>query len=279
VLEQTFCHIPGFGRRTEERLWSAGVTDWHSVLANPHLPCLGARAELARKHVAEAKGHLERGNAHFFTDALPSREHWRMFPHFRPNVVYVDIETTGANPAIDYITTVCTYDGNEMRYYLHGANLDELVDDLRRYDLLVTYNGKSFDLPFIRKYLGRDVRAAHVDLRHVLASLGFSGGLKGCERSLGICRDELDGVDGYFAVLLWYDFFNGGNRNALETLLAYNMMDVVNLERLMVTAYNMKLEATPFAHSLRLDSPPPPQLPFKAHEPTINRLRRRLQYP
>src|SRR5262249_32749913 len=113
-------------------------------------------------------------------------------------------------------------------------------------------------------------------LRYVLASLGYSGGLKGCERQLGIDRGELDGVDGYFAVLLWRDYQQGNNA-ALETLLAYNALDVVNLERLMVEAYNKKIEETPFALVNELPLPIPPEtLPFQPDLETIERIRRKI---
>jgi uncharacterized protein YprB with RNaseH-like and TPR domain len=80
----------------------------------------------------------------------------------------------------------------------------------------------------------------------VLKSLGFSGGLKGCERQLGIDRGELSGIDGYYAVILWHDYKRTGNKKSLETLIKYNSLDARNLETLMVMAYNLKLKGTPF---------------------------------
>ncbi len=101
-----------------------------------------------------------------------------------------------------------------------------------------------------------------------------AGGLKQCERALGICRGSLDGVDGYFAVLLWYDYLRNGNEKALETLIAYNIEDVVNLEALMVKAYNMKIKNTPFSASHRLSPPDVPKMPFRADPVTVERIRR-----
>ena len=66
----------------------------------------------------------------------------------------------------------------------------------------MTYNGKSFDIPFIESHFGAKLTHAHIDLRYILASLGYRGGLKGCEKQLGIDRGDLKNVDGYFAVLL-----------------------------------------------------------------------------
>jgi len=57
-------------------------------------------------------------------------------------------------------------------------------------------------------------------------------------------RGDLSDVDGFFAVLLWNEYQKTGNQKALDTLLAYNVQDTVNLESLMVTAYNMKLKET-----------------------------------
>jgi hypothetical protein len=106
-----------------------------------------------------------------------------------------------------------------------------------------------------------------------LKRLGYSGGLKGCERQLGLHRGELDGVDGYFAVLLWDEFKKTNSRNALETLLAYNIMDTVNLESLMVIAYNLNLQKTPFSQSHCLPVPGTPDIPFRADPRIINKIK------
>ncbi len=54
-------------------------------------------------------------------------------------------------------------------------------------------------------------------------------------------------IDGYTAVLLWHDYRRTGNTSALETLLAYNICDAVNLAALMTIAYNHAISQTPFA--------------------------------
>lgn len=138
----------------------------------------------------------------------------------------------------------------------------------------MTYNGKCFDLPILRGTFGLALDQAHIDLRYVLASLGYKGGLKGCERHLGLDRGDLANVDGFFAVLLWRDYRMRRNAQALETLLAYNIRDVVNLEALLVKAYNLKAAQTPFGPSVTMPLPPPPLEPFQAHGPTIQRLMR-----
>ncbi|MCC7374460.1 MAG: ribonuclease H-like domain-containing protein [Verrucomicrobiales bacterium] len=214
-------------------------------------------------------------NPAFFAATLPSNESWRLFSEFREAAAYVDIETTGLGGPGDHITTIALYDGLTIRHYVHGQNLEAFAQDIQEYRLLVTYNGKCFDLPMLRAAFGLPLDQAHIDLRYVLASLGFKGGLKSCERQLGLDRGDLRNVDGFFAVLLWHDYQSRGNPHALETLLAYNIRDVVNLEPLLVKAYNLKVAATPFRAELEQALPTPPVEPFQAHAPTIDRLMRR----
>ena len=113
---------------------------------------------------------------------------------------------------------------------------------------------------------------AHIDLRYILASLGYTGGLKSCESQLEIDRGELKDIDGFFAPLLWYDYKKNRNEKALETLLAYNIQDVLNLEHLMVIAYNLKIKDTPF-YGNQLQEPVVPEIPFNVDITTVERIK------
>jgi uncharacterized protein YprB with RNaseH-like and TPR domain len=102
--------------------------------------------------------------------------------------------------------TIALYDGKSIFTYVQGQNLDEFTRDIQKYKVIVTYNGKCFDVPFIESYFRVKMPQAHIDLRYLLKSLGYTGGLKGCEKKAGIDRGEMEGIDGYFAVLLWDDY-------------------------------------------------------------------------
>jgi uncharacterized protein len=273
VLRQTFCHVPGVGIKAEERLWASGVTSWDALGTEVVAGMTPRKREVLAQHVAESRRQLEGKNPMFFAETLPSAEHWRLFPDFRDRVAYVDIETTGLGGYGDHITTIALYDGRVVRHYVHGQNLADFARDIREYRLLVTYNGKTFDLPFLRSAFGLALDQAHIDLRYVLAGLGYKGGLKACERSLGLDRGDLAEVDGSFAVLLWNEYKRRQNQQALETLLAYNIRDVVNLEALLIEAYNRKVATLPFGPQLVLPPSTPPTEPFRAHEPTVRRLK------
>lgn len=273
MIKHTFCHIPRIGAKTEKQLWDNGLLSWETVNEESIRSLSRNRRDLLTRYSMESIEQLAAGNAEYFYNLLPTSQTWRMFPDFENRVAYLDIETTGLSGDRDYVTTIALYDGLNVYQYVRGENLDEFADRIASYRLLVTYNGKTFDVPFLRKHLGIPMPHAHIDLRYVLAGLGQTGGLKACEKRLGLERKELADVDGYFAVLLWHDYMRSGNRKSLDTLLAYNIADVVNLAAIMPMAYNMKVQDTPFNQSL-LPLVAPPEIPFKADRETIERIKR-----
>jgi len=279
VLTRTFCHLSGVGLNTERALWEAGCTAWDDLIEGRSATGRARSVESLRREAVRSKDRLGRRDAAFFGRSLPSGQQWRLFEEFRDSVAYVDIETTGLGDADDHITSIALYDGAQVRHYVYGQNLDEFPGDLERYGMIVTYNGKCFDVPWLERHFYTRFELAHVDLRYVLASLGLRGGLKNCERQMGLDRGELDGVDGFFAVLLWREYERTGNPRVLDTLLAYNVQDVLNLEPLMIEAYNRKLRETPFADELALAPANPPPNPFRADPGTLRKLRGGTSFP
>jgi uncharacterized protein YprB with RNaseH-like and TPR domain len=118
--------------------------------------------------------------------------------------------------------------------------MSEFERAIASYDLVITFNGSSFDLPFIRQsFPDISLPPAHIDLRFLLRRLGYRGGLKYIEKEFGISRDsEIDGMDGYDAVRLW-KAHQWGDGAALDLLIQYNTADIISLEPLMEKGYEM----------------------------------------
>ncbi len=275
MLQQTFCHLHGIGPGTERQLWAQGLRCWDDVTPHSVARLSSTRRQRLLEGCERSRRALAAGDAAWFDRALPSKERWRMFPTFQQGAAYLDIETTGLDAQWDQVTTVAVYDGVEVMCFVQGDNLDELPACLERFPLLITYNGATFDLPFLRQQLGIPLDQAHLDLRYVLAALGYRGGLKACERALGLDRGELADVDGYLAVLLWHDYQRSGDPRVLETLLAYNVADVLNLAALAPSVVNRKIADTPFADAL-LPEPRPLSNPYTAHRAILDRYRDRV---
>ena len=272
MLNNSFSHIPCVGPITERKIWRSGIKTMDDFIkSSPDFFSPNKRQTII-DYIHISKKHINNKNVQFFYKNLPSGEHWRLFKEFRKNIVYLDIETTGLGMLEDIITTIALYDGERINYYVNGENLSQFKEDIQKYKALVTYNGKTFDIPFIENYFGVRMPHAHLDLRYILRSLGYSGGLKSCERQLGIGRTgSLADVDGFFAVLLWNDYKKKGNEKSLETLLSYNIEDVLNLEFLMIEAYNQKIKEVPFQLE-RIKEPATPENPFKIDSSTVERI-------
>ena len=276
MLKNTFLHISGVGLKKEKKIWENQAREWNSFLKNNNsIFSKSQHAEILEK-IRLSKLNLSKKDANYFYNVLPSNEQWRLFHEFKNNVLYLDIETNGSNPDSNIITTISTYDGKNIKYYVNGKNLDEFVNHVYQYKILITYNGKTFDIPFIEKFFNIQLDHAQIDLRYVLKNLGYKGGLKSCEKQLGLLRNELDGVDGYFAIHLWNDYYYNNNIKALNTLLAYNIEDVINLEHLMHLAYNLNIAKLGLDYVGKVTIPERPEILFKPDMNTIKDIKSKM---
>ena len=240
MLPHTFIHLPNVGPVTERALWDAGIHTWQDFRSSRSLPTrIRSQSRGLKDRVAECMERLDHNDTAYFARAIPGSETWRMYADFRHNAAFLDIETTGLSPDYNIITLVGILDSEGYHAFVFDQNLSDLREALERYDLIVTFNGASFDLPFIERHFGSLFRhTPHIDLRFVLSRMGLKGGLKAIERRLGVGRpSELSSLDGYDAVRMWR-MWTRGNRGALDTLIRYNAEDVLSLPKLAEIAYN-----------------------------------------
>lgn len=231
MLQESFIFLDRVGLQKERQWWQAGVTNWDTFLQTKTLPKTSSLSKgFYDRQLHKAKQAVAQEDAAFFAANTPLGQTWRLYKEFRDDAVFLDIETSGY---YGDITVIGMFDGHDTKTMVRGHNLDKnlLRKTLEPYKLLVTFNGASFDLPVIKRYFGNVVPTVpHIDLRHVCAKLGLTGGLKQIEKTMGIRRpDDLDGVSGADAVYLWQQYTATGNREYLETLVRYNEEDIINL--------------------------------------------------
>jgi uncharacterized protein YprB with RNaseH-like and TPR domain len=234
MIKNTFIILDGIGQKLEKRLWREGVLTWEHFLDTrcpSFIPPL--RKGLFDKKLFSACNKLSEGNSSYFAHTLKRIEHWRLYDVFKGNAVCLDIETNGLFPTSGgYITVVGMYDGHAYKCFIRGENLtaDALNQELSKYKYLITFYGSVFDMPFLKgcfRHLRLDI--PHFDLCFGARRVGLKGGLKKLEQHFEIERqDEVRGMDGYDAVLLWQEA-EKGNSNALDLLILYNKEDTVNL--------------------------------------------------
>ena len=92
---------------------------------------------------------------------------------------------------------------------------------------IVTFNGIRFDAKFlVQEFPKIRIPETHIDLMYLCRRVGLKGGQKAIEQELGVnFRDDIEGVDGFAAVLLWHRYLRG-ELDALRTLLTYNRADI-----------------------------------------------------
>jgi uncharacterized protein len=235
VLRSTFLHLTGIGPVGEAQLWRSGIDDWTDL--RDRLGELGLSDGARRQLLGEidrSETALAERDAAWFARRLPDREHWRVHPTFRDRTAFLDIETTGLSPYGGIVTVVAVHGGGATRSFIAGESLEELPAYLRRFGVLVTFNGRQFDVPFLEATFPQLVAPPlHIDLRYLLYRLGHAGGLKRIEQRLALGdRSGVEGVDGLEAVRLWQEW-RRGNAAALDRLVRYNRADTVNLEPLL----------------------------------------------
>ena len=121
------------------------------------------------------------------------------------------------NVHLGFITTIATYDGNNIRYYINGQNLDKFINDVSNYKILITYNGKSFDIPFIENYFNIEFGYSNYlnigfwywTYFHIEFSYEF-------QISISICREDYTAYVGLW--LMTNDILPFRSRNRLRLL-------------------------------------------------------------
>ena len=162
------------------------------------------------------------------------------------SLLFLDTETTGLSGGagtIAFLTGMGWFEGNEfiveqdlMRDYPEeGAMLSRVLELVDRASLLVTFNGRTFDLPLLESRFtmnGQRVpitRKPHLDLLHPARAV-FKLRLQRCrlvnleEAVLGIVReDDLPGAE---VPTAWFDYLKTGNFALVDRILEHNVQDI-----------------------------------------------------
>ena len=152
MLESTFQLVPGLGPVRERRMWRAGVTCWGDLEEALPAPVLSrGKAAPLRAAVADAAAALDRGDVSRLAAALPAAERWRLFAAFGAAAAYLDIETSDDVWGQQNISAIGFLDRDGPRLLLAGRDLHRFPELARDWEMLVTFNGSSFDVPVLRR--------------------------------------------------------------------------------------------------------------------------------
>lgn len=163
--------------------------------------------------------------------------------------LFLDTETTGLSGGagtVVFVVGLARFDGRtlELKQYLitrfgaEAAMLQCLAEQIRRSDALVSYNGKSFDLPLLASRFRLHgvenpfVDKPHFDLLHPVRRR-FRKAWENCrlatveQRLLGFERQQ--DLPGAEAPAAWLDFVKSGRYRPLRGVLKHNRLDLLSL--------------------------------------------------
>jgi predicted nuclease with RNAse H fold len=152
----------------------------------------------------------------------------------KEDIVFLDIETTGLSRVYDYVTVIGIERNGVYHAHKEGDSMEKVHKMLRGANTLVTFNGTLFDVKFLQHHFKDLVFPPHhIDLRFLMRRIGYTGGQKAIEVSLGLKREEeVRGLTGYEAVVLWHEY-RRGSIESLEQLLAYNHADIQGMKHML----------------------------------------------
>lgn len=164
-------------------------------------------------------------------------------------LVLLDTETAGLSAAPIFLVGVIVWETERVAdarslqlfardYAEERAVLAAAAELLRDRRALMTYNGRSFDMPLMRErmiYHGLDVSPEppeHIDLLHLIRAR-FRGRWENCR--LQTCEKRLCGrsrwgdIEGADIPDAWHDFVHGGDAGRMAQVLEHNRLDLITM--------------------------------------------------
>ena len=165
-------------------------------------------------------------------------------------VLYLDIETTGLHSTPLFLIGLMFLDEGRLRiqqlfareYCEEAPLLDHLSTIMRSYDCLVTFNGKSFDIRFIRdrcvsNTVDFDWDEDHLDLLHE-GRRRYRDRLENCRlvtMEEGICgRTRVNDIPGSEIPEAYHEFVRTGNAYRIKDILHHNALDLITMAELVL---------------------------------------------
>lgn len=163
----------------------------------------------------------------------------------------LDIETTGLNPARNKFILGGLLDMQTMTMHQYFAEnrseerqaLESFAAEVSGLDMVITYNGRHFDMPFINRRLQSFSAAgcAPYDLDLYLVVNGHSPikrfvpnlRQKTVENYMGLWQNRTDEISGAESVELYNSYEKTGDPELCRKILLHNSDDVLQLSRLL----------------------------------------------
>lgn len=168
------------------------------------------------------------------------------------NLLFLDIETTGlfGGGTVPFLIGLGAWKEGEFhltQFLLRRGDdeevmLSEVARFVSEYEVLVTFNGKAFDVPILQSrsvLMGLRFPApkTHLDLYHLARNMGKKHPYRGslddsCRRFLNVVREG--DVPGRLIPALYFMYLKEGDPDILSSALEHNRLDVLDMVLLLM---------------------------------------------
>lgn len=227
LLTEALQHIRGIGPARLQQLADLGIRSWDDATREANrIP--GVLRNSIVEEVTRCRRAVDEDDVSYFVETLAAPDKWRILHHYLDRLSWFDIETTGLE-FDDRITTIVCWHKDELHTFVEDENLDDFLDLLEEIELLVSFNGSTFDVPRVLDgFHIPDLPCPHIDLRWLCYHAQLSGGLKQITTTLGLKRPiDLTDADGSLAVELWSRWQHQQDEDARRLLIRYCAADVL----------------------------------------------------
>lgn len=244
--------LPKIGIKTEENLKKQGFTTIESLLDND-------------SHRANARNFLESIDEMSFSQIIDLLNHNKYGKSCRDNLIkclsipdyedfkFMDIETLGLSNVPIILIGVAEIKGKNIissQYFLR--DLDEEIAVLKGYfshldenSVHVTFNGKTFDVPFIKNRLNyhrinADFNLPHIDLMYFAKYL-WGDELPNCQlqtiEKYKFGLERVDDVPGQYIPGYYNTYLSEKNIGPMIPIIEHNRQDIVSLADFLMKMY------------------------------------------
>jgi len=175
-------------------------------------------------------------------------------PHYfdfdKESICFIDIETTGLNKSNNfiYLLGMLYFDQNSSSWNITQYFIDNLKEEkdllhqfndmIKKFKIIITFNGESFDIPFIKHRMSKYMKSNNIDnllsfdiykkLKEERPFLNLKNyKLKTIEETLGIYRDDI--ISGKECINLYYKYVKTKDKSLIDDILKHNHDDLYYL--------------------------------------------------
>jgi uncharacterized protein len=240
MIKNTFQVFKGITQRKEKELWNTGIKTWDDFLQKDKIKGISYESKYQLElQIKKCSLKLKENDDSFFLNLLPIKLHYRYYPMIKNELLFVDIESYG-HKRRNEITIIGIGNGEDINL-IRGDKTDssQIKKIFQNNKGIVTYNGRSYDIPILKKRYNIDFSNKFIiDLKHLMNELGYKGGLKVIEEELKIERKLSHKIMNGDPINLWKAYKATEDSHFIELLAEYVEADVRSLPILLDYAYN-----------------------------------------